>query len=63
MTFYCGIDLGARTSHLSVIDPTGKVLTSRKIGHDIELFLKTLEPYRRDLKVVVEATFNWYWHR
>jgi len=30
-------------------------------GNDFAYFLKLVEPYRHDLTVCSECTFNWYW--
>jgi len=60
--FNCGIDLHARQMYACVMDRTGKKLMHTNIiGNDFEYFLKRVEPYRHDLTVVSECTFNWYW--
>jgi len=60
-TFYCGVDLHARTMFLCVIDQRGYPLLEKNIKTDPELFLKAIEPYREDLVVAVECMFTWYW--
>jgi transposase len=38
------------------------VLVHRNVRHnDFGYFLKLIEPYRHDLTVACECTFNWYW--
>ena len=32
-----------------------------KLRHDLPGIIKLLEPYKANLKIVVESTFNWYW--
>lgn len=60
--FNCGIDLHARQMFVCVTDRQGKVLVHRDIiGNDFDFFLKRVAPYRHDLTVVCECTFNWYW--
>lgn len=60
--FNCGIDLHARQMFACVTDRQGKVLVHRNIiGNDFAYFLKRVEPYRHDMTVVCECTFNWYW--
>jgi len=60
--FNCGIDLHARQMYACVMDRQGKILLHTNIqGNDFEYFLKRVEPYRHDLTVVCECTFNWYW--
>jgi len=60
--FNCGIDLHARQMYACVMDRQGKVLLHTNIqGNDFNYFLKRVEPWRHDLTVVSECTFNWYW--
>lgn len=60
--FNCGIDLHARQMYVCVMDRQGKKLVHTNIlGNDFDYFLKRVEPYRHDLTVVCECTFNWYW--
>ena len=60
--FNCGIDLHARQMYVCVMDRQGKKLVHRNIReNDFEFFLKLVAPYRHDLTVVCECTFNWYW--
>ena len=60
--FNCGIDLHARQMYACVMDRQGKKLLHSNIKrNDFEYFLKRVEPYRHDLTLVSECTFNWYW--
>jgi transposase len=60
--FNCGIDLHAWQMYACVMDQQGKKLVHTNIkGNDFGYFLKRVEPYRHDLTVVSECTFNWYW--
>jgi hypothetical protein len=60
--FNCGIDLHARQMYACVMDRQGKKLVHMNIkGNDFGYFLKRVEPYRHDLTVVSECTFNGYW--
>ncbi|MCB1071313.1 MAG: IS110 family transposase [Kiritimatiellae bacterium] len=60
--YNCGIDLHARQMYACVMDREGKILVHTNIqGNDFAYFLKRVEPYRHDLTVVCECTFNWYW--
>ena len=61
MSFYCGIDLSARDSHLCVIDQNVMVLLDFKVKNDLARIICLLEPFKADLKIVIESTFNWYW--
>jgi len=48
--------------YVCVVDPTGEVLVHKNVkGNDFDYFLKLVEPYRHDLTVCSECTFNWYW--
>lgn len=60
--FNCGIDLHAKCMYICVMNREGEILVHRNIRHnDFEYFLKVVEPYRHDLTVACECTFNWYW--
>ncbi len=60
--FNCGIDLHGRNMYVCVMDRDGKILVHRNIKHnDFNYFLKIVDPYRSDLTVACESTFNWYW--
>lgn len=61
MTFYCGIDLAAKQSQLCVIDDECSVQFNKKLPNHARAILDLLEPFKPDLRSVVEATFNWYW--
>lgn len=61
MVYFAGIDLAARSSQVCVIDDDQQVLVNRKIPNDLTALDEVLEPYRGDLRTVVEASFNWYW--
>ena len=60
--FNCGIDLHSRQMYVCVMNKEGDILLHTNIkGNDFGYFLKRIEPYRHDLTVVCESTFNWYW--
>ncbi len=61
MKFYCGIDLSARDCHICVIDGRVKIVWEQKVRNDIKRITKLLEPFKANLQIVVESTFNWYW--
>ena len=59
--FYCGVDLHARTMFAHVLDHQGKTVFEQDLPADPELFLKAIQPYRKDLVVGCECMFAWYW--
>jgi transposase len=61
MNFYCGIDLGARESQICVIDKRVKKVLELKTRNNLEHIKQLLAPYKKNLEIVVESTFNWYW--
>jgi transposase len=61
MKFYCGIDLSARDCHVCVINEQLKVMVQQKLSNDLRQISQLLKPYKANLKIVVESTFNWYW--
>jgi transposase len=62
MELYAGCDLHSTNNVLNVMNDTGRTVEERRLKNDLELILKVLEPYRRQIQgIVVESTFNWYW--
>lgn len=59
--YSCGIDLHGKSMYVCVLDPEGNKVLHRNIRNDSEYLLKLLEPYKSDVAVAVECTFNWYW--
>ncbi len=60
--YNCGIDLHARQMYVCVMNKEGDKLLHVNIkGNDFDYFLKRIEPYKHDMTVVCESTFNWYW--
>ena len=60
--YNCGIDLHGRNMYVCVMDLEGKVLVHNNIKrNDFDYFLRIVDPYRGDLTVACESTFNWYW--
>lgn len=60
-SYYCGIDLHARTMYVCILDNTGKKVYHKNIRCKPEYFLQAIEPFRGDLVVGVECIFCWYW--
>jgi len=59
--YYCGVDLHARQMYLCVLDAEGQKRVHRNMRNDEAYFLKLISPFREDLVVCCESTFNWYW--
>ncbi len=60
-TFYCGIDLHARTMYLCILNQDGEILVHRNMPAGPAPFLKALAPSREALVVCVACIFTWYW--
>ena len=60
-SYYCGIDLHARTMYVCILDNTGKKVYHKNIPCKPDRFLQAIEPFRGDLVVGVECIFCWYW--
>jgi transposase len=58
---YVGIDLHRRRSVIVQMDAAGEVLSTTRILNDKELLARELERAGPDTKVVMEATYGWYW--
>ena len=61
MTFYCGIDLHSKKSHVCIIDKDGKKVKEENLNNDLTLILQFLKPFGKNVHIVVESTINWYW--
>lgn len=62
MTLYCGIDLHANNSVISVSDDQDIVRFERRLPNDLALIVNTLLPFKAELLAcAVESTYNWYW--
>ena len=62
MTLYCGIDLHANNSAISVIDDHDVVVYEKRHPNDLQVIQEVLEPFREDLLAcVIESTYNGYW--
>jgi transposase len=61
MKFYCGIDLGARKTHVCLIDENDHKMLDMKMDNDLDIMEAALRPYKGSLEVVVESTINWEW--
>jgi transposase len=59
--YYCGIDLHARMMYICIVDQEGKILYHQNISTSRDVFLEIIGPYREDICVGVESTYNWYW--
>lgn len=60
--FNCGIDLHSKCMYACVMDSSGDIKEWFNVrGNDFEYFLKRVEPYRHDMTLCCECTFNWYW--
>jgi len=61
-TLFCGVDLHSSNAMYVITDQQDKQLFRRRLPNRLPLILESLEPFRKQLKVVaVESTYNWYW--
>jgi len=62
MTLYCGIDLHANNSVISVLDERDHVHFEKRLPNDLAAIIDALQPFKNELLAcVVESTYNWYW--
>ena len=62
MTLYCGIDLHANNSVISLIDDNDSVRFESRLPNDLDVIIRALKPFQSKLLAcVVESTYNWYW--
>lgn len=60
-SYYCGIDLHARTLYVCLLDQAGEIVFHRNMSTRPASFLKTIAPYREGSAVAVECIFPWSW--
>ena len=60
-SFYCGIDLHARTMYVCILSQDGEVVLHRNMKARPDALLKAIVPYRDDMVIAVECIFTWYW--
>jgi len=62
MNLYAGLDLHSSNTFIGVLDPQFNRIFKKRVSNDLDLILKSFEPFRDRLKgIVVESTYNWYW--
>ena len=63
MKLYAGIDLHANNSVAVIIDEEDHILYQKRLRNELGVVLQALTPYQDTLQgIVVESTYNWYWH-
>jgi transposase len=56
------MDLHSRDTYFGILDEEFKQVFKKRVINDLPLVLKTLEPFKDELRgIVVESTYNWYW--
>jgi transposase len=59
---YVGLDLHSSNVYCAIRDEDGKAVFRKRLSTDMDLILKTLDPYRSQMEsIAVESTYNWYW--
>ena len=62
MQLYAGLDLHSRNTYIGILDQKFNRVFKKRVTNNLELILKTLNPFTSELKgLVVESTYNWYW--
>jgi transposase len=58
---YLGVDLHKRSCWVTVLDPDGHLLESRRLGTEKWELEKYFSQVRKPAALAVEATLNWYY--
>ena len=58
MALYAEIDLHSRNSYLGIMDSNLRRVFKKRIANDLELILKTLDPFRHDLIGIVVSGYR-----
>ena len=59
--YYTGIDLHKKTSFITTIDESGKVVFRRNLANQQEHILEYFVNMDGRTKIVIESTCSWYW--
>ena len=57
-SFYCGIDLHARTMYVCILSQDGEVVLHRNMKARPDALLKAIVPYRDDMVIAVACLFT-----
>ena len=60
-TYYCGIDLHARSLYVCILDHTGNVVIHKEIKAAPEPLMALIMPYLDGIVIGVECMHCWYW--
>jgi len=62
MTLYCGIDLHANNSVVTVLDEQDRAIYEKRLPNDLQTIVTVLQNFQAELSAcVVESIYNWYW--
>lgn len=56
---YAGVDHHTKTSHITLIDESGKVIKRKDLPSDGEVIKSMLSGYGEPIKATLEASYNW----
>ncbi len=56
---YVGVDAHKATSHITVMDETGRILRRKRVPSTLPGLYDALGSFREPMKAVLEATYNW----
>ncbi len=59
--YVCGIDLHAKNMRACIMDKEGKIIKQKTIDCRPGDVMEFIKPFRNDVTVGVESTYNWYW--
>ena len=59
--YYTGIDLHKKTSYITTIDQSGKVVYRRNFPNQEDLILDYFLNIEGSSKIVIESMCSWYW--
>lgn len=60
-SYYCGIDLHARSMYICILDQTGQAVYHKNRPCSPDALLEAIAPYREGIVIGVECVFCWYW--
>jgi hypothetical protein len=58
-TYYCGVDMHAKTSYFCILDRSGQIIFKRNLENNFALIREFLNPFLPDLALGCESTYNY----
>jgi len=59
--YYAGIDLHKKTSYITTVDETGRIVSKANLVNHEDTIIKYFKDLKEKTKIVIESMSSWYW--